>query len=272
MRSGCSDMPRAGPQGYTAFCGWEGVARSARDQAWDIFLTFLLVGSVALVFWYESTEDESIRLAIERVDLVLVVFFVSEWAWRVAHARRPAAAALRWSWELLGMVPLMLPLPAALRILRLLRLVRIIRVFGRVGHAIGIWQKVAHESALHKIALASGSITVGGSLLVWAVERNSNPDLAQYSEALWWAIVTVTTVGYGDITPITTTGRVIAGVLMVTGIGTIGLLASSVASALIAGKDPQSSAPPAMAASTRVVSELERLAALHTAGRRTDSE
>src|SRR5688500_20318893 len=88
MRSGCSDMPRAGPQGYTAFCGWEGVARSARDQAWDIFLTFLLVGSVALVFWYESTEDEGIRVAIERVDLVLVVFFLSEWMWRVRSEER----------------------------------------------------------------------------------------------------------------------------------------------------------------------------------------
>jgi voltage-gated potassium channel len=253
------------------------VQRPASAKAWDAILILLLVGSVAIVFWHESTRDQALRTAIARVDLALVVFFLGEWLWRVLRAAHPSRQAARQSWELLGMVPLMLPLPGFLRLLRLVRLVRILRVVGVVGRSIGVWERIARESSLHKIAIASGSVTIAGSLLVWAVERNTNPDLAHYSEAIWWAIVTVTTVGYGDVTPVTSTGRAIAALLMVTGIGTIGLLASSVAGALIVNRQEEAqaagtlAAPPVMA-SSHIVAELERLAALHAQGKLTDPE
>ncbi len=239
----------------------------------------LLAGSVALVFWYEALDpdgDAALRRALEWVDLGLVVFFVLEWLWRVRRSGPDAGRyAIRYSWELLGMVPILLPLPPFLRALRLLRVVRILRVFGKVGAALGAWQRIAKEGALHKIAFAGGLVTVVGSLLVWAVERESNPDLRNYSEALWWAIVTVTTVGYGDITPITTTGRFVAAGLMVTGIGTIGLLASTLASVLVpqraSGDDAEVKAP-LLAHAGDLAQHLGALAALHERGKLTDAE
>jgi voltage-gated potassium channel len=244
--------------------------------AWDVTLVVLLAGSVGLMFWYEASADAGLRRVLEWVDLALVAFFVAEWSVRVARAPARGRYAAAHAWELLGMVPLMAPVPGFLRFLRLFRLVRILRVFGRIGEALGTWQRIAHESQILKIAAASGTLTLAGALLVWALERNA-PDsgIADFETALWWAIVTVTTVGYGDVTPVTPTGRFVAALLMVTGIGTIGLLASSVASVLVTkpqeGRgEPSPSAPPVMAGP--LTAQLERLVALREQGLLTDAE
>ena len=249
----------------------------ARRHAWDAALVVLLAGSVAVMFWHEETEVQAQKDALELVDLALVAVFLGDWLWRAAKAPQRGRFALAHSWELLGMVPLMLPAPGVLRFLRLARLVRILRVFGRVGEALGTWERIARESQIAKIAAISGSITLVGSFLVWLIEKGHHPDhpeLDQYVEWLWWAIVTVTTVGYGDVTPVTPVGRVIAGGLMVTGIGTIGLLASSVASVLVTRKDAEApapaAAPPALAGA--FVAELQALAALHESGKLSDAE
>lgn len=256
------------------------MAGTRRLGAWDAVLIVLLVGSVALMFWYESTADQPLRRILAWVDLALVGVFLGEWLWRLARAPARGRFALAHSWELLGMVPLLLPVPPFLRFLRLFRLVRILRVLGRLGEALGTWERIARESSVLKIGAVAGGITLAGALLVWALERNAaDTHIADFETALWWAIVTVTTVGYGDVTPVTPTGRFVAAILMVTGIGTIGLLASSVASVLVVDKKDEdadgapprpSSAPPAMAGA--LTDQLQQLSALHLAGRLTDDE
>ena len=243
-----------------------------RLSAWDVALMALLVGSVALMFWYEQLEDPAQRRAVEWIDLGLVAFFVAEWGWRVAqHKEGRGRFALAHAWELLGMVPLMAPVPGFLRFLRLVRLVRILRVVNAIGARLGTWERIARESSLGAIALVAGALTLAGATLVWLMERRVNDGLHEWSEAMWWAVVTVTTVGYGDITPVTATGRFVAGLLMLTGIGTIGLLASSLASVLVSKReDHAAAAPPALAGS--FVAELQALAALHESGKLSDAE
>lgn len=249
-----------------------------RSRLWDVAMVVLLLGSVILAFWYETLDpasDASLRRIVEWVDLGLVLFFYAEWAWRVQQSR-PAAGryAATHAWELLGMVPIILPLPAFLRALRLVRLVRILRVFGVVGKRLGVWERIAKEGNIHKIGLAAALITIVGSTLVWLLDRHDNPDLANWGEALWWGVVTVTTVGYGDITPVTPPARFVAAALMATGIGVIGLLASSLASVLVLADAPDrrgdDGSPQSPASS--LAAELERLAALHQDGKLTDDE
>jgi len=66
--------------------------------------------------------------------------------------------------------------------------------------------------------LAGNIVTFGAAWLFTLVEEGVNPQLHSYFDALWWAFCTVSTVGYGDVTPVTTLGRLIAMTLMVTGI------------------------------------------------------
>ncbi len=244
---------------------------------WDWVLVGLLVGSVGIMFWYEAASDPALRRALEFIDLGLVAFFVVEWGWRVARADRKGRYAAGHAWELLGMVPLLLPVPSFLRFLRLFRLVRILRVFGRVGQALGTWERIAKESSILKIGAVAGTITLLGALLVWALDRNEpGAKIVDFETALWWAIVTVTTVGYGDVTPVSPTAKFVAAILMVTGIGTIGALASSVASVLISEKrkdedlETDAMAPPVMAGT--LTQHLETLSGLHERGRLTDEE
>ncbi len=73
-----------------------------------------------------------------------------------------------------------------------------------------------------------------GAWLVLLFEKDAaGSNIHDYAEALWWAIVTVTTVGYGDRYPVTEGGRAVATVLMLTGIGLIGVLTATVASVFV---------------------------------------
>ena len=80
------------------------------------------------------------------------------------------------------------------------------------------------------IMVATLTVTVAGGFLIWLVDHDEFPDLG---ESLWWALQTVTTVGYGDVVPADTEGRIIGSVLMLQGIGFITVIAASVTAALI---------------------------------------
>ena len=79
--------------------------------------------------------------------------------------------------------------------------------------------------------LAALGLVIIGALLVMLFERNaSGSNIHNYRDAIWWAVVTVTTVGYGDRFPVTEGGRAVAVILMFIGIGLIGTLTATVAS------------------------------------------
>lgn len=238
-----------------------------RSRFWDLLMIALLVGSIALVFWYEALEpNDPMRAVLEWADLALVAFFVVEWLWRVRVVEGNSGRyALRNSWELLGMVPLMLPVPAFLRALRMLRVVRILRVFRVVGSTLGFFQRVSDKGGLKKVGIAAAVVTIGGAVLVWLLERADNPAFSDLGEAVWWAIVTVTTVGYGDKTPITTMGRFVASILMVLGIGLFSVLAASMASVMFEEEQEEQ-------ADLDLTDNLERLAAMHGRGQLSDDE
>jgi len=106
-------------------------------------------------------------------------------------------------------------------LLRLARLARLVmasrgarRLFDRLG----------------RVAAVAVGVVFVGSLVAYYAEHPVNPGFATIGDALWWGIVTLTTVGYGDIVPQTATGRWAAVIIMITGIAVLGVLAGSLAS------------------------------------------
>ena len=90
-----------------------------------------------------------------------------------------------------------------------------------------------HHSLFRVMGAAVGTLFLGAWLTLLFEDHATHAQIHTYPQALWWAIVTVTTVGYGDFTPLTAGGRVVAVVLMLVGIGLIGVLTATVASVFV---------------------------------------
>jgi voltage-gated potassium channel len=90
-----------------------------------------------------------------------------------------------------------------------------------------------HHSLFRVLLAAAGTLFLGAWLVLLFEENAKGSNIHSYPDALWWAIVTVTTVGYGDRFPVTEGGRAVAVVLMLVGIGLIGVLTATVASVFI---------------------------------------
>jgi len=80
---------------------------------------------------------------------------------------------------------------------------------------------------LGRVVLVAVAVVLLASLVAYHAEHPVNPQFATVGDALWWGIVTITTVGYGNIVPVTATGRWAAVVIMVTGIAVLGVLAGT---------------------------------------------
>jgi voltage-gated potassium channel len=90
-----------------------------------------------------------------------------------------------------------------------------------------------HHSLFRVLIVAAATLFTGAWLVLLFEENAKGSNIHNYPDALWWAIVTVTTVGYGDRYPSTEGGRIVASVLMLLGIGLIGVLTATVASVFI---------------------------------------
>ncbi len=132
-------------------------------------------------------------------------------------------------WQFIKQHPLdliaIIPLDQLFRTARLVRLVRVIRLVALINHRTSVF-----ELFLTKYKVDRAFIYVISLLFISALSMKwIEPEFETYGDALWWAVVTTTTVGYGDLYPETAAGKIVAAVLMMVGIGTIGVITGTVA-------------------------------------------
>lgn len=152
-------------------------------------------------------------------------------AWAVFtadYAARLYLAPDRKQWFFRHLVDLAVVLLPLLRPLRLLRLVVLV---GALQKAIG--NAIRGKVIIYTISGAVLLVYVG-ALAVYEAERGA-PDahITSFGLAVWWAMTTITTVGYGDIYPVTTTGRVMASLMMIGGISLVGSITATIASWIV---------------------------------------
>ena len=202
-------------------------ADTAGGKLFDVLLLTAIVASVAAVM-FESVPPIRARhgAVLHGVEWGFTLLFTVEYLVRLASVRYPSRYALSFFGvvDLLAIVPtylsLLLPGSQALLVVRVLRMFRVFRVL-KLGHYLAGGEEIAQ--ALHAsrpkivVFLASVvSISVVMGALLYLIEGEAN-GFTSIPRGVYWAIVTMTTVGYGDISPGTVPGQIVAAVLMIAG-------------------------------------------------------
>jgi voltage-gated potassium channel len=171
--------------------------------------------------------SSSTRNNIEIAELIITFAFAVEYMLRIIAARRPMAYFLSFYGliDLLTWLPLLLMGDAtlAIRLLRILRLLKLIRYLKALHLFLSSLQDTV-EIMLVVAFTVLIVIAISGNL-IYAIEPETIPNAFVGS---WWSLVTMTTVGYGDIVPTTTGGKIIASILMVTGITIFAMLTGTI--------------------------------------------
>lgn len=168
---------------------------------------------------------------VRTVNIVIWGVFVVDYVVRLALSTDRRTFVKRNVPDLVAILPLDFFRVARLaRLARLFRLVRVTTVLWRTSSTV---RGILSTNGLAQVLAVSGLTVLGGGLAIRTVE----PELGNFWDALWWAVVTSTTVGYGDLSPVDPVGRIIAAVLMLVGIGTIGMLTGSIATYFISEHD-----------------------------------
>jgi voltage-gated potassium channel len=206
------------------------------QQAYDRFTAAVEVPMTVLaVLWLPVLiVPVVVRVRPDVADALNTVDYLVWAAFAVEYLIKLYLTPSKGRFVLTHLVDLAVIIVPVLRPLRLLRLLRLL-TFGRAGltlvSALKRSKEVLTHRGLHFVLLSVLAIVGVGAALEFAFEQHTpGATIHNYSDALWWATVTVTTVGYGDKYPVSGGGRGIAVVLMLTGIGLVGVLSATVAS------------------------------------------
>jgi voltage-gated potassium channel len=208
--------------------------RAVRVLEWPIAVMALLV--VPALILEDRATDPAIRHAAYLANWIVWLAFCAEFVIRwVADGR---GRFLREAWFDLALIVISPPFLVpeylqgvrSLRSLRVLRMLRLLRAGALAGIGLRLARGLFGRRKFHYTALVAVAVVFMGALGIFVFESESNKAIGTFGDALWWAVVTATTVGYGDVSPVTVEGRFIAVFLMLTGIGVIGIFTATVAS------------------------------------------
>jgi voltage-gated potassium channel len=220
------------------------------SRAVDVFIIVLILVNVVAVIlesvaslrlrWGDAFRLlEQISLIVFSLEYLLRVWSIVDNRWR-AEYRHPLWGRLRFMRSPLALIDLLAVLPfwlsmfvpLDLRFLRVARLLRVLKLT-RYSAATNLLFEVLRDEAR---VIGAAMFTLFLMLVLtasatWLVEHEAQPEVfANIPQAMWWAIITVTTVGYGDIVPITPLGKVLGSVLGFIGVGMVALPAGILAS------------------------------------------
>ena len=216
----------------------------------------ILLNIIAVIVETVGPIQESFGWFFTTFELVSVSIFLAEYAARVwvctvdPRFRRGFTGRVRYAATPLALVDLVAILPAFLTFipfdLRILRILRLFRAAKLVRHSVAmqtlmrVMSATRQELALTFMLVAF--LLVLASSVMYFVENPAQPELfSSIPAAMWWAVATLTTVGYGDIYPVTLGGKIVASVISILGIGLFALPTGILGAAFLAETNRQKS-------------------------------
>ena len=226
----------------------------------DSMIMTLIVFSVLSVFICTFRIPDWLFRILVRIEFVSIIIFTVEYALRIWTANllfpdlNPVRARIRYVTSPMAIIDLISILPFLVPVLhtynligvRVFRLVRLLRIFklNRYSDALAAIGDVFRSKSQQMIASVFfvSMILILASLLIYYAEHDAQPD--QFENAfsgLWWAVATLTTVGYGDIYPITPLGRFLGAIIAILGIGMVAVPTSILSAGFMETLEKQTS-------------------------------
>jgi voltage-gated potassium channel len=217
--------------------------RELKSVGYEIFIGILSILSIVNLVLLNVVQEASLDTVLTMMNALFSVIFVLDFLYRIVTAQSASAYFFRhFGWaDLLASVPL-----AQFKILRVFRLVRVYRLLRRVGiREVGrALIKDRAGSSLYVLLLMGILVLEFGSLMILGVEQSApGANITTASDALWYTIVTISTVGYGDQYPVTDAGRLIGTGIIIVGVGIFGTFTGYLANFFLSPKKKVSALP-----------------------------
>ncbi|HCG6531616.1 potassium channel family protein [Vibrio parahaemolyticus] len=190
-----------------------------------LVLSVFVVASLAIELVFNLPPDV-LQILIYVDTFICAIFFID-----FVQQYRAAPSKLeymKWGWlDLISCIPLM-EMNQLARLIRVFRLVRAIKSISMISHAIN---ENKASTSLHFMVVTSLMMMLFGSIYILYLEKDMpGANIHTAGDAFWWTFVTITTVGYGDFFPVTLEGRIVAIILITTGVGMFGSFTAVLAS------------------------------------------
>lgn len=231
------------------------VSSLLNQKSWFIRLVYtMILANVVALFIESYAIPEGLVEVLSVFELVSILFFTIEYLLRIWVAdlgakNKRESLKMRINFifsfygivDLLAIVPFFIPLliHVDLRSIRILRLFRLLRIFkmGRYSKSMKLISDVFREtrSELLVSVFICSILLIFSSTLMYYIESDAQPLKFQNAgDSLWWAVATLTTVGYGDIYPVSPLGKLMGAVIALIGIGFVALPTGIISSSFIA--------------------------------------
>ena len=197
-----------------------------------ILSIYVLIALIVDSFFKLSPEISKLLYIID--DLICILFLYD--FFRRFRKAPSKLQFIKWGWiDLISSIPTFEYLRYG-RLIRLIRLFRILRTVRSVKYLTSHIFKTRIQGTFYAISLISFLMLILGSISILQVETVPESNIKTAGDAIWWAFTTITTVGYGDVYPVTAGGRVIAALLIITGVGLFGTFTGFVAAWFVGDK------------------------------------
>lgn len=218
---------------------------NSKSRAFAYFIQILILVSI-LSFSFETVPDlePGTRKLLKVIEIFCVVTFTIEYILRVyvADKKRDFIFSFFGIIDFLAIIPFYLALGVDLRSLRALRFLRLFRIFKlmRYNRAIKHFSKaiITAKEEILLFLFVTLILIYFSAVGIYYFENEAQPEyFSSIFDSLWWAIITLTTVGYGDIYPVTVGGKVFTFFILMIGLGIVAIPTGIISSALTKSVD-----------------------------------